>query len=200
MNRSIIIAAGLCALVGLPACNDSSTDADKSAYAGEGQGACAGLARILDARSDSPAFSSLDASQQLFPDAVRCSVLPQFVPIDSWPAPDGPGPISSTAYQCTLFESDNAADASTGEAVWNQLVFDYSEKCLGDGWESMGATGRPTNKSDVAFDIFSYSNAEHPIFIAANGADYAPVSMGRWRPDDGVGQYVVFQVLAEEGS
>ncbi|MBI1187482.1 MAG: hypothetical protein GC206_09165 [Alphaproteobacteria bacterium] len=161
--------------------------------AASGANACPLMARIIAARSDTPAFSSLDPTRDVIPGATRCAVLDSIELADTWSLAGGPKAVTLRTYQCTLYEG---ADAAEAQRVWDEATSTFARSCFTGDWQFGASAGRAMGGSRTPIRTTSYWRDGLALSQDADGVNYQALAFGWWNTAGGADQRVFFQATA----
>ena len=174
---------------------DPAGDAPESSV--EASSNCAAIQKIVSARSDRPAFSSL-GSDDIPDDALSCETVNSFVPSETWVAAEGPSSQDIVAHVCIYGESPSLDVESELRQTYALETTKFLD-CLTE-WEKSAVGGKSRDGVNVisAYQLFKMDD---PGPTNPDGGNFTPVSFG-WRLTNGVagepdGQRIVFYALAK---
>ncbi|MEO0713972.1 MAG: hypothetical protein AAFY37_08665 [Pseudomonadota bacterium] len=154
---------------------------------------CAKLTRIIDARDDQPAFSTL-VDDDALDGAVACQVVSELIPAEHWVGQDDPAVINRRAYVCTFLETGDRRDTDQAVSYWETLFSTFGLGCLEDWTAGGGALLDPD--APLRFRSFTLTP---PIAAETGQEPNAPLSINWLLSDDPalapLGQRVTLYVL-----
>ena len=156
-------------------------------------GACALMDRIIAARSDAPAFSSLDPARDMIPGATRCETVASAELIDTWSLAGGPKQVALQTYQCSLYEGPDQAEA---QRVWDEATSTFARSCFPSDWQFGAVAGRAMGGSRTPIRSTSYWREGLALSQDADGVSYQALAFGWWNTEGGADQRVFFQATA----
>lgn len=151
----------------LVACGgETMSPEERAAY----EAKCGVIEKIIAARDDTPAFSSLTPFD-VPPGAGSCSVTNEILPAEDWLSK--PGTLNRPAYVCT-YEISPSLDPNSQTRVDFTALGRRVTDCVG-GWEKLGIGGASEDGfvHSAGYQYWKTNDRGHPN---PDGGYYAPIS------------------------
>ena len=179
----------------LAACGGGQGDSLSPEEQAELEAKCAVIHKIIAARDETPAFSSL-TQDDVPPGANTCEIFDEINPAESWLTASEP--IRKSAYVCT-YETSTSTDPYSQTRVDFTALGKRVTDCLA-GWDKLGIGG--ISEDGLTHSAgYQYSRKGDRGHLKADGSFFAPISYA-WIMSTGPehameGQRVFFYVLAK---
>ncbi len=188
---------GLACAAALAACGGEGPEPDVedlvAAVGAAADPACGVFDKLIAARAETPAFSSVDPADDMVPGATSCRVLDSVVHFDSWSLADGPKTTDMRTYECTLAQG---LDRPSAEELWNETMIRWNGQCFTDDW-MLGMGGGVMRDDDTQrLRWVAWSRDGLDFHEDVDGVRYQALGL-IWRQNDGGADEVMFLVAED---